>query len=242
MTDKTRPPEAQDASGGEGPLLSDDDFAALMSAEHAAAEHAGHGLDEVSRRRGWQQLEAKLPRASDGASPQRRLARRWAMTGLAAALVAIALAPRLLRTGRIDDDGQRVKGAAQTVPARVLAYAVAADGSSKGLASARVPPGTTVVLKVVTSQAASVALLAGEGEAAPSVRARLDGVAAGVETLIEADGRAVGYELAPGEAAVRVCVLAAPDAAALTTALGDAALVRGLGGDACVRLEPEAGP
>jgi len=187
------------------PLLSDEDFADLMTAEH---QRDGAAVDELAKERVWRKLQV----ASQSRAAPTIMRREW-LGAAAAAIGFILLLPLVVMQWPANDE-LRMKGTLPgMVDVRLSSYVLSDNGKLTPVPTpARV--GTTVVFKVDLSQQAAVALVLARNNESPVVRFAAE-LAAGAELPLARDSAAYGYTIETTDASLRFCLLGAENRALL---------------------------
>lgn len=175
------------------PLLSDEEFTELMSAEY---ERQGQPVDQLASQRIWQRLAAvqSTPRQSS-------MSRKWYAT---AALISFFFVTPLLFVQWPQDDIWRPKGAGgATVETPLSAYVLCADGKTMPLPE-KVTVGTTIMFKVDLSRPAIVALALARNGQAPQLRFTTE-LEAGSQSVLARNGVAYGYTVEHDDVSLRFC-------------------------------------
>lgn len=174
------------------PLLSDEEFTELMSAEY---ERQGQPVDQLASHRIWQRLEAAQ------STPRSSMSRKW--YAVAALISFFSLTP-LLFTQWPQDDIWRPKGVGgAAVETPLSAYVLCADGNLTPLPE-KVDAGTTIMFKVDLYRPAIVALALARNGQAPQLRFTTE-LEAGSQSVLAHNGVAYGYTIEHDDVSLRFC-------------------------------------
>lgn len=184
------------------PLLNDEEFTALMSAEYA---QRGKPVDEVARQRVWQRIEA-----SRHVAPRRF---RPAWMGGPAGLAALLIIP-FLALQDPQEEMWRTKGTSPgSWDISLTAYSL---GTGANLVPVVLPlsPGTTLVFQADLSSPGAIALALARNDAPPAVRFVTE-MPAGPQQPLARESNAYGYTVEPTDQTLRFCAFGAANVEAL---------------------------
>jgi len=178
-------------------LLSDDEFVALMDAEYQSMQVSEN---ELEKQQVWQTID-------QGVKKTKRADRRtWLSLASAAMIVLMVLPLLLLNTPQ--QESVRLKGEQAPLPALHLSvYSLNNNGELKPL-SHTANVGDTLIFKIGATEQLLVGLVA-VNHGQPRVRFVSDKLAAGMEQLLERDGRAYGYIIEADDRELEFCAIAA---------------------------------
>lgn len=176
-------------------LLSDEEFAALMSAEYG---QQGQPVDELARQRVWQRLNVATT------TPRQISRSPWYA---AVALVAGLLVVPFLAIQGPGVEQLRPKGDTATAADVSLTAHVLGPGANLLPASHSVAPAQTLVFKVDLTQPAALALALSRNGETPQVRFVTD-MEPGLQQPLALDSSAYGYTVEGTDRVLRFCLLA----------------------------------
>lgn len=180
-------------------LLSDDEFVALLETEYENVRKSQEP-NELEKKKNWQAIEART------LGRKRSRLKTW-LSLASAAVIVLSVLPIFLVTGP-EQDMVRLKGE-PTLPAlRVSAYSLSDSGELKPL-SHSVHVGETIVFKLGAIEQLVVGLVAAVNSGDLSVRFVSDKLPAGMEQLLERDGRAYGYVVEEQDNELEFCTVGA---------------------------------
>jgi len=179
-------------------LLSDDDFVALMDAEYQSMQTSEN---ELEKQQIWQSIDQRIQKT-------KRVSRRTWLSLASAAMIVLAVLPLLL-LNTSPQVSIRLKGEQTPLPALHLSvYSFNSNGELKPL-SHTANVGDTLVFKIGATEQVVVGLTTAVNQREPLVRFVSDKLAAGMEQLLERDGRAYGYIVEVDDRELEFCAIAA---------------------------------